>query len=279
MSKTAIVLDKCFIQSTNKIKILELARLHRLIISDALFYELLTENDPKTRSKCFAKFLPNENPVDLVSHIGTLMRIEIDRHQAAGKPSQNRELIRFQFNPQLIDSEYKFPKEVEQEIFNLTTELKTDVKIFSEIASMTPSFFPNLFTGTQAQRDQAKKDAEEAIASPDSLLDFYSKIESPYGEKPLPPAILITQDWAIYRWLQVRFLFALDLYLRYHGNIPIELSANVYEKMEHDVLDAQILMLGCLEGAFATNEKKLKRWFRLLCPNGILYDEHSMRNL
>lgn len=258
---------------------MKLSELHRLIMSDALFYELLTETDPTARSRCFAKFSSKENPVDLVSHIGTLIRIELDTHQAAGKPSQHREPIRFQFNPLLITTEYMLPKDVEQEIFNLTTELKTDVKMFSEIASMIPSFFSNLLTGTQTQRDQAKKDAEKAIASPNALIDFYSKIESPYGEKALPPATLITQDWAIYRWLQVRFLFALDLYLRYHGNIPIELSANVYEKMEHDVLDAQLLMLGCLEGAFATNEKKLKHWFRLLCPNGILHDECSMQNL
>lgn len=278
MSKTAIVLDKCFLQSTSKAKIFELARLHRLIISDALFYELMTEIEP-TRSRCFAKFLPIENPVDLVSHIGTLMRTELDSYQPAGKPSQYRELIRFQFNPLLLSTEYKLPKEAEQEISNATIELHMDVKLFIERAFMTPSFFPDLLTGKQTQRDQAIKDAEQVIATPNALIDFYSKLESPSGEKPLPSANLITQDWAIYRWLQVQLLFSLDLYVRYHGNIPVELSASIFEKMEHDVLDAQLLMLGCLEGAFATNEKKLKRWFRLICPNGILHDEYSMRNL
>ncbi|MNT61706.1 hypothetical protein D3C72_1993660 [compost metagenome] len=82
----------------------------------------------------------------------------------------------------------------------------------------------------------------------------------------------MTEDWAIYRWLQVQFLFALDLYVRYQGKVPDSMGSAAWEKLEHDVLDAQVLMLGCLEGAFATNEKKLIRWRRMLCPNGTLYE-------
>jgi len=268
---TAIVLDKCYLQGTAKTKIYELATSYRLVMSEALFYELLTASEHE-RSQCFAKFLPTENPVDLVSHIGTLMRIEIDTHQPAGKPSSHRETMRFQFNPSLLNTGYELPKEAQKIVIEQTSELRTNVMSFIERASIIDSFFPNLLTGSDTERAQAKQDAEQAVSKPKSLLNFYSTLESPFSEKPLPPATLITEDWALYRWLQVHFLFAIDLYVRYHGKIPTVFSPDIFEKMEHDVLDAQLLMLGCLEGAFATREKKLKRWWRLLCPSGTLYE-------
>ena len=82
----------------------------------------------------------------------------------------------------------------------------------------------------------------------------------------------ITDDWALYRYLQMQMLFALDVYVRYQGRVPDIGNPAVFERIEHDVLDAQVAMLGCLEGALATRETKLQRWFRLAAPNGVLID-------
>ena len=267
----AIVLDKCFLQGAKKSRVLELAGTHRLVMSDALFYELLTASEPG-RSRCFAKLPQTDNPVDLVNHIGTLMRIEIDTQQPAGKPSTHREVLRFQFNSRLLKSDYQLPDEAQQEVDRQTMDLRSDVHSFVDRASQVHSFFPDLLVGSTYQQIQARVGAERAIAEPGSLLDFYSSLVPPLGERQLPPARLVTEDWALYRWLQVQFLFALDLFVRYQGKIPATFSSAIYEKLEHDVLDAQLLMLGCLEGAFATREKKLARWWRLLCPRGALYE-------
>lgn len=271
MSTTAIVLDKCFLQGSKKERIHELAESHRLVVSDALFYELLTGGEPG-RSRCFAKFPATENPVDLVNHIGTLMRIEIDTQRPAGKPSKHRESMRFQFNPRLLNAEYELPAEAQQAIDEQTRDLHSDVRSFIARASAMDSFFPNLLIGSQAERVHARAAAEEAVAEPGTLNSFYASLKPPPGERPLPSVKLVTKDWALYRWLQVQFLFGIDLYVRYQGNVPKEFGAATFEKIEHDVLDAQVLMLGCLEGAFATREKKLKRWWRLLCPDGALYE-------
>jgi hypothetical protein len=268
---SAIVLDKCFLQGSKKSRIHELAASHRLVMSDALFYELLTASEPG-RSRCFAKLPQTDNPVDLVNHIGELMRIEIDTHQPAGRPSAHREVLRFQFNPQLLNADYQLPEEAKQLVDEQTSDLQSDVRSFVARASETRSFFPDLLIGRHEKRVQAREAAERAIVEPRSLIAFYARLESPPGERRLPPSSLITEDWAIYRWLQVQFLFAIDLYVRYQGCIPREFSVATYERLEHDVLDAQVLMLGCLEGVFATREKKLKHWWRLLCPNGVLYE-------
>jgi hypothetical protein len=102
-------------------------------------------------------------------------------------------------------------------------------------------------------------------------LKFYGSLETPAGERPLPPAKIVTEDWALLRWQQIQLLFALDAYCRYGGRVPETLSGKAYEKVEHDVLDAHYLLLGVLEGSFATREKKLQKWFGLLRPDGLLY--------
>jgi hypothetical protein len=79
-------------------------------------------------------------------------------------------------------------------------------------------------------------------------------------------------DWALFRWLQVQLLFAIDVYCRYGGKLPDVLTPKWYEKMEHDVLDAQYLILGVLEGSFATREKKLQRWWSPIRPDGALFE-------
>lgn len=269
--KPSIVLDKCFLQSSKKTRIHELSQTHRLIVSDALFYELLTTSEP-ARTRCFAKFPPVANPVDLVSHIGTLMRIEIETHRPSGRPSAHREQINFEFNPRLLSPEYELPEEARLAVEEQTTQLHADVQSFITRVPLMESFFPNLLEGNDQQQLQNRENAERAIAKPGSLLPFYSSLEPPPGQKALPSSTIVTEDWALYRWLQVQFLFALDLYVRYRGVVPDDLNPRMLERIEHDVLDAQLMMLGCLEGAFATNEKKLIRWWKLICPIGILLD-------
>jgi hypothetical protein len=268
--KPAIILDKSFLQGTKVARIRELATSHRLVISDALFYELLTAGEP-ARSRCFAKFPSDENPVDLVSHIGVLMRLEMETQRPSGRPSMHRETLRFQFNRALITPDYEIPEVCQIAIDAQGVQLCSDVLSFIERARVTPNFFPNLLHGSEAEREKARADAERAIVATGSLLSFYATLEPPNGEKHLPSSELVTDAWAIYRWLQVQMLFGLDLYVRYAGRIPDTLSDNIFKKLEHDVLDAQVLMLGCLEGAFATMEHKLQRWWRLLCPGGALY--------
>lgn len=268
--QSAIILDKSFLQGSKKTRIHELAQTHRLLVSDALFYELLTASEPG-RSRCFSKFPPIDNPVDLVDHIGTLMRLEIDSHIPAGKPSTHCEKLRFQFNPRLVNPEYELPEEGLRSVNEQTAQLRSDVLSFIDRCSAIDSFFPKILVGSETQQVQAREEAERAIAEPGALIPFYASLEPPPGQQPLPSASIVTEKWALYRWLQVQLLFSLDLYVRYRGAIPENISPTTYEKIEHDVLDAQVMMLGCLEGAFATREKKLIRWWNLICPDGTLY--------
>lgn len=263
-----IVLDKSFLQGVSRDEIIELSKNNRLLVSDALFFEMLTTSI-KNRAKCFSKFPTYENPVDLINHIGFLLRYEIDNHKKSNSPSSNKENsnYRFIFNEALKDPNYVLPDYAQETISQYNDELKNDVYIFLKKANTITDLFPELLN---ANKQAARTVAENCIAKPGSLIQLISSFNAPPEENELPAASVINEHWAIYRYLQVQLLFAIDLYVRFNGSIPESLTEKQYIEIEHDVLDAQLLALGLMEGAFATREKKLQRWWKLLMPNGML---------
>lgn len=266
----AVVLDKCYLQGAPTEEVRELSRSHRLVMSDALFYELLTGDEPG-RSRCFAKLPQTENPVELVNHVGTLIKLEIATHRPAGKPSTHREDIGFKLNPELRTGSYQLPLEAQTAISEQLEQLRSDAESFVEKARTINSFFPELLIGDREAQSNARVKAEQAIVEPRAIKEFYAQFESPDISTTFPPSEDVDESWAIYRWIQVQMLFGLDMYFRYNGKIPHDVVAVSFRSIEHDVLDAQMLMLGCLEGAFATRENKLIRWWKLLCPQGELF--------
>lgn len=149
-------------------------------------------------------------------------------------------------------------------------ETDADVERLVSLAELTPSFFPELLDGDDAQRASARAEVEQLIGKPEAFLDFYAQLESPDSSLPYPPIKSAPEDWAHIRWLQVLMLFATDLFVRYQGRLSNSLTPAVVTRLEHDVHDAQILALGILEGALATKELKLRRWWQTLKPTGTL---------
>ena len=139
--KTNIVVDKCYLEGTSTDRIRDMAKSSRLLVSDSLFYEMLTADEP-SRKKCFAKFPPEENPVDLITHVGLLMRLEIDTKAPAGKPSTRRENLDFdfKFNSNLIRDVYVLPPEAVEAINKHTADLRSDVLSYLERSWFQPFF-------------------------------------------------------------------------------------------------------------------------------------------
>lgn len=151
-------------------------------------------------------------------------------------------------------------------------QLRSEVDSLLKLAETVPTMFPDLLKGSDAERVIQRTLVESAIANDMAgIREMYSSFIPLPGAPALPPAQLVDQRWALYRWLQVRLLFVVDIYCRYGGNVPQHPVGRVFEKLEHDLHDAQYLVLGVLEGRFATREKKLQRWFSLLCPERHCY--------
>lgn len=274
MKRSAVVLDKSFAQGLKSAEMHDFSTKYRLLMSEALLYELLS--NPVDRKSCFSKFPSIDNPVDLVMHVGGFLQKEIDRRKPAPRPSEKIEKIHFQFNSRLLDDDYELPPEAALVVTQQRNVLLSDVRSLKERALQSPSFFPDVFNGSDERRREALAEAERLITKEaGSLLDFYGQLRSPKGQRRLPPKLIVNEQWALYRWLQIQFLFAIDLYWRYGQQLALPLSSKAEEKIEHDVLDAQYMLIGVLEGSFATDEKKLRKWFTAIRPDGALFGKDS----
>ncbi len=265
--RTGVVLDKNYLQGAKRAHVAQLAVARDLVMPGALFYELLTTS-AKERRMCFLKLPQTENPVILVDHIGILLAREIDRGQPSGRPSQYRVDMRFEFNKKLQTFDYDLPSDAKKAVDQQTIDATSDANRLIDLSEEAPSLFPGLLSSSARERDQAKVDAEAAIGDLETVRTFYSTLEHPDSTKTYPLVSGDLSQWALIRWLQVLMLVALDLHVRYQGRLRERLAPGTRERLEHDVHDAQILCMGVLEGAIATNEKKLLRWFPLLTPTG-----------
>jgi hypothetical protein len=263
----AIILDKSYLEGASRAAIQELMERRTVLMCGALFYELL-DTTAKQRTRCFAKLPAVENPLVLVDHVGELMRKEVETRRPSGLPSQHAIAIRFRFNPALLSETYELPPEAREAMQEEVQDLSSEAQRLVDLSESSPSMFPDLLKGNGETRVKAGVDAEASIANPESLLPFYKQLSSPDPSRPFPP--VTGPEWAHFRWLQVQMLFSIDLHVRYQGRLRANLTKNVLVKLEHDVHDAQALALGVLEGALATREEKLARWFKLLKPNGEL---------
>jgi hypothetical protein len=266
---SAIVLDKNYLQGAARGEVHRLAAQFRLIMPGPLFFELLTTS-VRARRKCFQELPQSDNPVELVDHIGALLKYEIANRQPAGLPSAHKMRLRFVFNSNLLELDYELPSEAAETIREMAIEADREIDSLVELSDTSPSLFPALSVRSSSAKLSAYREALQAIADPDNVCAFYANLESPDATAPFPPIRDEPASWSFIRWLQVKMIFATHLYVRHQGQLGKILTPQVRLNLEHDIHDAQILALGVLEGALATKEKKLREWFTLLNPGGTL---------
>jgi hypothetical protein len=156
----------------------------------------------------------------------------------------------------------------------LRKDIRLDTRILIRMAIEAKERHPEAFSGPSPIRGIARAEIERSISEDEEYVRAtYRQIASEIRRlgRSCPPADNIDTRWTSYRWLQVFMLFALDIGSRYHCSSNARIPRGTYVKLMHDVIDAQYLILGLAEGGLATKEEKLKRWWRLLLPNGVLY--------
>ena len=204
--------------------------------------------------------------------------MELAAHEPAGLPSENlddslrsaiwRSISRLREGTYILwDNDKSAIREIEAEV-DRDAEMLMD---FTELEVL----FPGIRTGPDEERNKHRCEYEQYIANNiEELSNFLSKLEPPDGTT-MPPSDILNKSWTLMRWLQVRLLFSLDIYARYGGEDFSKWTQQQKEKLKeqkikHDVLDMWYLILGVLQGGFATEDKKLIRLYKLLCPDGML---------
>lgn len=75
-----VVIDKTVLQGGSKARLQSLFLNHRVLMTQALFYELLT-TEPAKRARCIGRLPVIENPVVLIHNVGPILRWEVDHRR------------------------------------------------------------------------------------------------------------------------------------------------------------------------------------------------------
>ncbi len=142
-----------------------------------------------------------------------------------------------------------------------------DAEKFIELVE---NFWSEIITYLNGKRPKSedKKRLQTQLAKNPNAIGY--SIEDFLKNLTITKDISLDDNWATFRWFQVNKIFALHLACSYDSLKTIKDSEKAYEKLVHDVIDAQYLIVALLEGGFATKEKKLIDWWKLLSPNGLL---------
>ena len=260
-----IVLDKCFLQAASWKVICDLAENNDLVLTGSLFHELLSGNQ-EARRRVFAKLPRTDNPVHLIDNVSSLLAHEGDTHTPAGDILTHTLDLRYRFNPGLKEPGYLLPQKALDGVAENEYQTRRLVESYVGRTNAVADMFSRVTSGSDNDRLVALAEIEAEISDPENVLQFYRSLD----DDELPPADLITEDWATFRFYQTALLFSLHTIYRHRGAVPLPLSAREFERLEHDVHDHIALCIGVLAGGLATNEQKLQRWFSLLKPSGTI---------
>lgn len=264
-----LVLDKSFLQGVSKRRIDELNDSYKLLIPEEMLYELV-KGAPEDRANWFSRLPPTDRPFELSLNLGSLLRCEKESLRSCGLPSRHVRTIDHSATENYRNPEYAIPPDLSTLRDERKSQVDEDVNSLLLLTKSICTILPETKDIHPKDRKQAQEKLEEKIASDENFLkDAVNKI-MPH---PHPESSEVDRSWISYRWLQVNLLFALDYWTRYTHEIDLTTESKQLERFRHDALDAGYLIVGIQEGAFATKEKKLIRWWNKIFPEGVLIQD------
>ncbi|WP_139346884.1 hypothetical protein [Pseudomonas oryzihabitans] len=264
--KNFLVLDKSFLQAVPKRRVDELNNSYKLLIPEVMLYELV-KGAPEDRANWFSRLPSTDRPFELSRNLGYYLRYEKENLLSCGLPSLHVRTIDHSATKNYRNPEYSIPPDLSLLRYNRKNQVDEDVNSLFLLTKSIGEILPETKGIPPKDRKKAQEYLEEKIASDEIFLkDAVNKI-MPHTH---PENSEVNKSWISYRWLQVNLLFALDYWTRYTQEIDLTTETKQLERFRHDALDAGYLIIGLQEGAFATKEKKLIRWWNRILPKGVL---------
>lgn len=263
-----IVIDKSWVQGASTSEIEAIASEHRLLMPAVLMYELFTTDDESEKTICFRKLINVQDAIDLIEHVGSFMRFESE-NQMPCTPIQNQKLgIVWEFNPRLTEPNYPFTKDQKESIEYFRREWEIDdVQSFKQLAAGVTVWFPEIEGLKAGSSSESIQSIIELLTERSvKLKEIYEKLSATRKDF-FPPAQILNENWAFYRWLQVNLIYSVE-YTRKYGAGNVDMIA---KSLPNDRLDRQYIITGILAKALATRDKDIRKYFKLCCPHGHLY--------
>jgi hypothetical protein len=258
----AIVLDKCYLQGASPEEVRQLCADHTVLMPEVLLFELLTTKED-ARAYCFRKLPEAHNPVELISHVGSLMAFERETHTPASPVDERRANIRFTFSPRLGSGTFVYTQEQKETIAEWEARMSEAVEEFKSRSVATINWFPSIAGYKPGMPPEEIENLRQAVATDHQMiLAIYEMIR----HDSFPPSSMINERWAYFRWIQVQLLAVLE-YIRRYGTDNMRAA---FWRVHNDVVDMEYTITGLLAGALASRDSAVQNTFRLLQPSGLL---------
>ncbi len=249
MSRNTIVVDKSFLQGCKPEQLRTIVEDgHRILLTAELGQEIFTANK-SILNKCFKNLLAFRDYIDLIDHLGTLFKIEIEKQISCNPISSyfSKGILNQNFN-------YEFDEKQTEHIKNFENDIEIfGAQEFDRIVLEIQRISPKI-----ASRD---------IQNPVVIRRIYAGLRT----AKLPPVDKITEQWAIFRRLQVDCMATIE-YSHSFRNEQFDIKE---ERKRHNQIDFRIIVFALLTKGLASNDRLIRRYFKFLCPDGILFPKES----
>lgn len=257
-----VVLDKSFLQGTNSKDIADLCLNNDVLMPESLFFELLT-TEPKIRAVCFKKVPKIENPLVLVPNVGTIIRYEIQNNKPCSDIREIAINVRYKFNEKLVSTNFTLTEQQRLDLSEWGNDIKSQIEDFKEKSAVVTGWFPKT-KGFKPGRDLSPIEEAKSLICQDSnvVKSIYQQIK----HKTFPEPDQIHEKWALFKWIQVHILAALDYVGRYgDGNMDA-----ISKKIENEFLDLDYCITALIVGGLASKDNGMIDRFKRIRPNGIV---------
>ncbi len=275
----SVIVDKSYLQGAGIHPLLELQNDWKLLFPNAFFFEVAS-TDKTARERCLEKLrqIHRSGRLRVAPNMGELLRREIHTLNGAGLPSENTveglDLDTF-FGIRFDD----LSRARREALRSTEADFDRGADGLVACAGTLQGRFRGTCEGTTEQRKEAYRRARETVArDPDFITRFFADFVCQGTHAPPGAPLLATAardgrlgpQWTIYRWLQAQLLYGLELTEGNPGLTGEALTPDLRERLQHDVVDMEYLVLGALQGALASKDKRMRGMFKLLRPQGVL---------
>lgn len=258
-----VVIDKSYLRGVPAEDFRRLNGEHDFLVTEALLYEL-AKDSASARAKLFRKLQSNRGVI-LLPNMWSVIDHELKSERPSRKPSELA-----------VPRDYSSANRLAEDGFLLTDEMQASLYKRQQLIRLNAECF--LVAGASAlskmipdtklsSKDEVYRLAENLVNDKGFIASFYFALSDAENVKEAlgytPPAE-IDSRWSTWVLFQLYVVFYLDVAFRHKESIKVGLPEKTKEKLAHDFLDLEYLFLGLIEGCFATREKKLISWWKLL---------------
>jgi hypothetical protein len=258
-----IIVDKSWIISINKKSLIKICNDHSLVLPASLAYESFTSDNKEQALSIWKKLNFVRDKIYFIERINQLIKYEIKHNEPFGSIDRFFQNIYYDANIDRIKKGLKIKQKIILKLYQIIWEGR-GIKSFQKILEGIHNYFPQL--ENQSNSEIFEDTIKQLCESNGLLLKIYDDVKP----SKFPSSKLIDDNWAIYRWLQMHLIYAIE-YKRKYGYADNKIN---FKKLYHDHIDIEYLMLGVLNKGLATDDKKLKCLFNVCCKDGVLFSNN-----